>query len=290
MSHSHKISHLLIALLLGATLAIGYSKSGTSTAKESVYERVMRTGTLRCGYFEEAPFTSTDPNTKKKTGIAVELADKMASDLGLKVEWVDGFSFGNIAEDLRNEKFDAICGDLFILPRAGQVDYTVPYGYVPLYAYTQAGRTEFDGHIDETDQLDWSKVTIAGLDGEGGTTIAQKKIPQAKFNILPQISQTGEMLMTVAYRKADMAVVMPTVFKEFNKNNPGKLQKITAARPFYVYDVTFGVKPGESALKNMFDYMIRRYEASGELQDLFRKYDPEGLLFRPAALYQTAGS
>jgi len=283
-----------LGVLISVIISVGLSyvlinhQTGSSSQPEkqqSVYERVISSGTLRCGYFEEAPFTIVDPNTGKKSGIAVELAEKIAEELGLKVEWTSAISWGTIGDDLGNNRYDAICGSLFNLPRAGRVDYTIPYTYVPVYAYTQAGRIDFDNKLD---QLDWSQISVAGIDGEGSTTIARKKIPQAKFVILPQTSQIAEMLTSVIDKKADIGFVMPTVFKNFDKNSPNKLQKIVTDKPFYVFNVSFGVKPDEPAFKNMLDYMMRNMAANGYLQSLFDKYDPDGLLFRPQALYRAA--
>jgi cyclohexadienyl dehydratase len=278
----------VIASVAAAWFVVGHYASAPVASvipekKPSVYERVISSGTLRCGFFEEAPFTIIDPNTGKKTGIAVELAEKIGSALGLKVEWVGATNFGTLVDDLKNDKYDAICGSLFSLPRGGRIDYTIPYTYVPVYAFTQAGRTEFDNKLD---QLDWSKISVAGLDGEGGTTAARKKVPDAKFVILPQNMQIADMLTSVVNKKADMAFVMPTVFRNFDKTNPGVLVKIPSDKPFYVFTVTFGVKANEPAMKNMLDFMMRNLAAEGFLDDLFRKYDPDGLLFRPISPYR----
>lgn len=285
-----KLLPFLLTVLLAAGLStlvvLHYSNPAQATrTTETAYERVMRTGTLRCGYFEEPPFTLIDPNSGKKSGIAVDLVEKAASELGLKVEWVSGFTFGTITEDIRNNRFDAVCASLFTLPRTGKMDSTIPYAYVPVYAYTQEGRTEFD---DKLDQLDWSKVSIAGIDGEGSTTVAHHKFPNAKFVILSHNAQISEMLTSVANKKADMAFVMPTIFKNFDLNNPHMLRKIVTKEPIYVFNVGFGIKPGEMALKNMLDMEFRNLIADGFLVSLFKKYDPDGLLFRPAPLYVAA--
>ena len=259
--------------------------SEPAVVKESVYELVIRTGTLRCGYFEEAPFTIVDPNTGKKSGIAVDLVEKIASELGLKVEWTSEINFGMLTEDLKMGRYDAVCASLFALPRAGRIDYTMPYTYVPVYGFTQKGRTEFDNKLD---QLDWTKVSIAGIDGEGITSVLQKKYPQAKFVILPQTSQIADMLTNVVDKKADIGFVLPTVFKSFDANNPNMLQKIATDAPFHVFNVTFGMKPDEPAFKDMLDNMIRILSTNGYMDELFKKYDPDGLLFRPATFYKSA--
>ena len=286
----NKISNILLSVILSVAasyfLITKYGNLSSQTeVKQSVYERVISSGILRCGYFAEAPFTIIDPNTGKHTGIAVELAEKIAEELGLKIDWVSAESFGTLTADLKNGRYDAICASLFNLPRAGQIDYTIPYTYVPVYAYTQDGRTDFDGKFE---QINWSNVTIAGLDGEGSTTIARKQLPSAKFAILPETMQVADMLTSVADKKADMGFVMPTVFKNFDNNNPHLLKRIVTDKPFYVFNVSFGIKPNEPALKNMLDFMMRNLEAEGFLQTLFDKYDPEGLLFRPVTLYKSS--
>jgi len=280
---------VIFSVIVSWYVVTHYATSAASSApaesKQSVYDRVMSSGTIRCGYFEEAPFTIIDPNTGAKSGIAVELAEKIGKELGLKIEWTVATGFGTLVNDLSQNKYDVVCGSLFSLPRGGRIDYTMPYTYVPVFAYTQAGRIDFDNKLD---QLDWSQVSVAGLDDEGGTTAARKKVPNARFVILPQTSQIADMLTSVADKKADIAFVMPTVFKKFNANNPGKLAKIQTDRPFYVFTVTFGVKSGEPAFKNMLDFVMRNLVAEGYVDDLFKKYDPDGLLFRPAALYKMA--
>ena len=279
-----KTRHILaiVAISLLAALAVNYlTPANSAQAKQTVYERVTTSGIMKCGYFEEAPYVIVDPNTGKRTGIAVELAEKIASELELKVEWVST-NFTTLTADLENGRIDAVCASIFSLPRAGRLDYTVPYSYVPFYAFTQSGRMEFDGKLGS---LDWSKLNVAGLDGEGATTVARKNLPNANFIILPANSQIAELLVNVADKKADIAFVMPSVYKNFEAQNPGRIQMVASDKPFHVFNVVFGVKANEPAFKNMLDFMMRNLASSGYLQDLYNKYDPSGLLFRPAASY-----
>ena len=45
--------------------------------KESAYERVIRTGIIRCGYFVWPPFLAIDPNTNKKSGIFFDIVEEI---------------------------------------------------------------------------------------------------------------------------------------------------------------------------------------------------------------------
>ncbi len=129
------------AIILGGFLAtatvyagntlINHNSRLNSSLHLSAYERVLQKGTLRCGYFEEAPFVLKDPNTGKMSGIAVELTEQLGKELGLKIDWVSEINFGTFPQDLASGRFDAVCADVFTLPRAGQVDYTTPFAMVP---------------------------------------------------------------------------------------------------------------------------------------------------------------
>lgn len=251
--------------------------------KETVYERVMRTGKIRCGYFVEPPFTLKNESTGKFSGLSVELVTMIAKDLNLKVEWAEQISFATMPQDLNNNRYDMVCGSVFVLPRSGQMNYTTPYAYVSMLGYVAPDNTAFDKSFSE---VDWNKVTIAGLDGEGATTAAQKILPEAKMNILPQLSSISEMLMLVASNKADIGFVLPSVFENFNKNNPNKLRKANLDKPLYSYAVGFGVALNQPAFKTMINNALLQLNTSGELDTLFDKHDPKKHFNRMAKPYK----
>ena len=282
MKPQNILNGILIIGLIGIGLYVSGNQPQAAQANPSVYDRIMRTHTLRCGTFEEPPFTILDVNTNKRTGIAVELAERIAHDLNLKLEWVPISNFTTISEDLRLGRYDAICASVFNLPRAGTIDYTTQYIYVPVYAYTQAARAN---NFTDITKIDWHHTNVIGMDGEGATTIARQRLPQAKFTILPDMSSISEMLTSLADNKGDVAFVIPTVFANYDINNPGKLQK-SPGNAFHVFPVSFAIKPDEFALKDTFDTIIRNLMASGELDGIIHRYDPNQLLYRVAKPYE----
>ncbi len=65
----NKVTQLIISVVLSvlATYALVQgSMSRVSAPRESVYERVMRTGILRCGYFPEAPLHHYRPEYRRE--------------------------------------------------------------------------------------------------------------------------------------------------------------------------------------------------------------------------------
>ncbi len=264
-------------IFLSAILIIVVSLPALA-ADDSVYNRVMEKRTIDCGYFVEPPFTLKDEATSEYSGLAVDLTKMIAKELDLKVNWKEQISFATFPEDLNANKYDMVCGSIFALPRAGRMDYTSPYAYVSMVGYVRPDNEKLDKAFND---VDWSDVTIVGLDGEGATTAAQKLLPEAKMQVLPQLSNISEMLLTVASGKADVAFVLPSVFEDFNKANPGKLRKAKLDKPLYSYAVGFGIAKGQEEYKALINNVLRQYTVSGELKSLFEKHDPDGFFEYP---------
>ena len=244
--------------------------------KETAYERVMRTKTLRCGWFAEPPFTNLDPNTNEKTGIVVDIVNKFAADYDVKTEWVTISNFAMMGEDLKQGKYDAICASLFNMPRGGLVDSADAFVYVPAYGYVRSSETR----LTSLSQLNSADFRIAGQEGAAVTAVAQEKFPKAQFHIIPS-AELSEMLASVAAGKADVAFMIPSFYEQFSKTNPGVLKPLDPDHPLQTFVLAFGVKPQEEGLKSLFNNSLQRMMASGELASIFAKHDPAGGLLYP---------
>ena len=55
---------VLLSVVLSLLAVSIYTGEGKSGAKESAYDRVLRTGVLKCGYSVWPPYYTQDPNTK----------------------------------------------------------------------------------------------------------------------------------------------------------------------------------------------------------------------------------
>lgn len=87
MNKREFLKTLGVGALAGTTGAI-VAKSGASTyeaREESIYDRLNKTGKLRCGYINYAPGLYRDPNTGAFQGIFYEVMSKCAKDLGIEV-------------------------------------------------------------------------------------------------------------------------------------------------------------------------------------------------------------
>jgi ABC-type amino acid transport substrate-binding protein len=69
--------------------------------KETSYDRVMRTGVIRCGYVEWPPYLLKDPNTQEFSGLIYDYMMAIGKDLGFKVEWSESVGWGIFMRVLR---------------------------------------------------------------------------------------------------------------------------------------------------------------------------------------------
>ena len=73
---------------------------------QTVYDRVMRTKTLRCGYHTWAPYLVKDANSGAMSGIYFDYVEKLAASLNLKVEWAEEVGYGDLITALNGGRID----------------------------------------------------------------------------------------------------------------------------------------------------------------------------------------
>lgn len=96
-------------------------------AGESTLDRVKRTGTIRVGYANEAPYAYIDSSTGKLTGEAPEILRVVMSRM--RVDEVEGVltEFGSLIPGLKAKRFDVIAAGMYITPeRCQQIDFSNP--------------------------------------------------------------------------------------------------------------------------------------------------------------------
>src|SRR5271167_4377726 len=81
---------------------------GQAQQKESLYDRVIRTGKIRCAYVIYYPDCIKDPNTGKLSGIGIEAIELIAKKLGLTAEWTEEVGWGTMMEGLQTGRYDLI--------------------------------------------------------------------------------------------------------------------------------------------------------------------------------------
>ncbi|HEU0117646.1 MAG TPA: transporter substrate-binding domain-containing protein [Alphaproteobacteria bacterium] len=262
---------------------LGTSKT-TSQQTETAYQRVMRTGTVRCGYALWPPFMAKDPNTGALSGFNYDIFNAIGKELGLKIEWVEEVGFGNFIEGLKTDRYDAMCETGWPDPgRFKNTTVTLPVHYHKVYVVVRADDKRFDQGYE---QLNSDAYTAAAVDGDVTQSIAMADFPKAKIDALPQNADASQIFTEVATGKADATFVDIGFFQSYDKQNPGKLK--IAGSVLHVYGSVFFVKAGEVDMKNLIDSAIISLTNKGVLADILRRVDPNSI--PPAPTYAGAAT
>jgi len=255
--------------------------------QESLYDRVIKSGTIRCGYVIYPPGSIKDPNTGKLSGIFVEALESAAQNLGLKVEWKEEVGWGSMIEGLQTDRYDMICSPVWANTTRGKlVDFSVPLFFSGIGVYARQDDNRFSSDLKA---INSETIKIATIDGEMSDIIARSQFPKAQRVSLPQLSDVSQVLLNVAQKRADVTFVEPYFGYQYLRNNPGTVKNFTPQKPVRVFGNTMMFKRGQTEFKSMLDIALLELINSGFVDELLDKYETfPGAFYRDAHPYRTS--
>lgn len=271
MNGGKVLSVAILVLMLVVVSTRTPTPARANNVEGNVYDRVMRTGELRCGYALWPGLVDKNPNTGALSGAFYDYVEALGQSLQLKVRWVEEVDFGAIVEELQSGKVDAICSGAWTNPIRGKfVDFTTPMAFQATRPYVRANDKRFDTNLDKIND---SSVTISVVDGESAATIAQEDFPKAKLLSMPAGTAMTQMLLNVMHGKADIAFADPGLAGEFMAHNPGTLRPVDSAFPLRVFGVPISLKKGETELKETLDNATRQLLGTGAIEKILKRHE-----------------
>jgi ABC-type amino acid transport substrate-binding protein len=252
--------------------------------KETAYDRVMRTGTLRCGYLVYTPNFVKDANTGAISGIFADAMGQAGKLLSLNIEWAEEAGLAGLIEGLHTGRIDAICSGLWAnAARGRETEASIPLFYNALNVYVRTRDKRFDNNFSA---LNDSGVRIAVIDGEMADQIANADFPKAKKVSLPQMTDFSLLLLQVSTGKADATIAGAHEGPAFLKANPGTIRQVASAAPIRVFPNVLFFDKGQMSLKTMIDSAIGEMQSSGTLDRIIAHYESyAGSFYRVAPPY-----
>jgi len=236
---------------------------------ETTYERVLRTGVIRCGYALYEPLLTKSPNTGELHGVFYDLVNDVGQELNLKIEWTTEVGYGEIEEGFQANKYDAFCNGVIPTPERAKFSLvTIPVFYGGLLAWVRADDHRFDESLEHLNAPD---ITLVVRDGDVNASVAQKSFPQAKTISSPQMADFTQMLVDVQTGKADAAFFEKSFGDQFLAKNPGSIRSPAPNKPVSVYPVGLMLPKGEAQFKNMIDATLSKLILNGAIKNLIDK-------------------
>ncbi len=256
-----------LSFQLGARWTGHQTASGAS--RETSYERVMRTGTIRCGYAIWHPELIKDANTGRLSGYDYDVMNKLGEVLGLKVQWVEETGWGGAAEEaLISGRYDMVCNGVWGPPaRSKAAIFSQPFVRHPLFVVVYPGLKQ-----NQTSFL-WlndTSHTMAVMKGTIFDILAQEIFPKAKLLDTMTLSSDGDILQDVKFHKADFSISNATSIDKFLQNNPAAFDVIS--EPVATVSGAFLLANDDPRLKFVIDKGIDFLLDSGFVQRTMEHY------------------
>ncbi|WP_237212703.1 transporter substrate-binding domain-containing protein [Ruegeria lacuscaerulensis] len=163
-------------LAVAAAVAVtSLSASAIPAAAEGVIEEIQKRGKLRVGMSTFVPWAMRDKDGNL-IGFEIDVATKVAEDMGVEVEFVPT-AWSGIIPALIAKKFDIIIGGMSITPQRNlTVNFTAPYAHS---GQQMASNTELAGGFTSLDDYNDTSVTIACRRGATPCNFAADRFPKA---------------------------------------------------------------------------------------------------------------
>lgn len=242
--------------------------------KENAYDRVMRTSTIRCGYYVFPPVTYKDPNTGEMSGFTIDMMNEIVKRASLKIEWTEEYSWSGWTEALHAGRFDVACTPNWPdIPAARVVAFGTPMFYAGIFPVVRADDTRFQ--TDSLDQFNRKEITLAAPEGDALVSLTQAWFPNAILNVIPPGTDTGSFGLQLITKKADAILWDDNGVYQFNKNNENKIRAVARNTPVKLQPFTLAVDRDEMVLKDFMDNAVHDLLNDGTLDRILRKWEPE---------------
>jgi ABC-type amino acid transport substrate-binding protein len=271
-----KLAQFILVILISfvvafATVKFIQGQNNAAAVKESTYDRVLRTGEIRCAYAVFEPPLIKDPNTGQLSGIFYDVMEEIGRRLSLKINWVEEVGYGTVAEGFATDRYDVFCSTIWPTPeRSRAASFSIPLYYSPVDVFVRADDHRFDGDLPK---LNDPAYTFAVRDGDVSDTFATQIFPKAKHFSTPDISDTTELLVGLVHNKADATINSPELMYQFLDKNPGTVRNLTPDRPLLASPNTIMFKPNQYQFKMMLDTTLQGMINSGFIDVELKKYN-----------------
>jgi polar amino acid transport system substrate-binding protein len=250
---------LLFAILIAMTMSFG-----------SLIDEVKERGVLRVG--QDAgymPLYGTNPDGDR-IGLEVEILEKMAEILGVKLEFVI-VNWDGIIPALVSNKFDVIWSAMTITPeRALRVNFSDPYltvGQIILY------NSDKYSTAPDAEDLNNPEVKIAVQLGSTGAEAANRLLPEAEIYMFETIDEAA---FQVASGRAD-AMIFDSIYARFMAKKYDQLE--VTEDLLTREDFGVAIPKGDFETLQWLNTFIQWIKTTGTLAELenywFVEYEPE---------------
>jgi polar amino acid transport system substrate-binding protein len=261
----------LISILAASAMAGNLQQE---LVQQSTVEQVIKRGILKVGMSTFVPWAMKD-KTGNLIGFEIDVATRLAEDMGVKIEFIPT-KWAGIIPALLTGKFDVVIGGMSVRPdRNLKVNFSIPYDYAGQSLVANKQMAAGFGSLKDFDRGD---VVISARLGSTAADAAKKLLPKAQKRFFDDEAQ---VIQEVVNGRAHAAVASAPLPAFQAIKYPDKLF-MPFLGTFTREPIGFAVRKGDFDTLNYFNNWIRVTEAKGWLAERkhywFETKDWEGML------------
>jgi polar amino acid transport system substrate-binding protein len=256
MTLTKTIKHFLLATLLALT-ANGLT---ATVASADVLEDIQKRGTLKVGMSTFVPWAMRDMDGNL-IGFEIDVATKVAEDIGVKIEFVPT-AWSGIIPALLAKKFDIIIGGMSITPQRNlTVNFTVPYAHS---GQQMAASVQLAENFKTRDDFNSSSVTIACRRGATPCKAAQNLFPKATVR---RFDDDAQAFQEVVNGNAHAMISSAPKPRFWSDAHPTKVFLPFGNENLTQGDEAFALRKGDHDALNFFSNWITINTSSGWIKE-----------------------
>jgi polar amino acid transport system substrate-binding protein len=253
------LNALLVVILVCSMVAVCFAgPTQQKLVAESGIEGILKRGAMRVGMSTFVPWAMKD-KTGKWIGFEIDVASRLAKDMGVKIEFVPT-KWAGIIPSLLTGKFDLLIGGMTIRPdRNLKVNFTIPYDYS---GQTICAHKVLAAGFKAVEDFNRPDVIISARLGSTSVPAVKRHMPKATLRLFDDEAQAYQELLNGNVHAVVGSLPMPAYQA---LKYPEKLFAIT--EPFTRELIGMAVRKGDFDTINYLNNWIRTVDAEGWLQD-----------------------
>lgn len=218
-----------------------------------VLKETLDRGTIRVGVSLFEPWTMQD-DTGNLSGYEIEVADRLASDMGVKPDFKI-YKWEEIIPALMKGEIDIIAGGMAITPqRALKINFSQPYADSGI---TLAANTSKTKHIKQLEELNREGTSIAVVSETAANELASRLFDKSNIKVFDTAEQAGKAILDGDVHAWLASMPQPEFLA---LRNPEKVD-LPLAKPVLSYKAGFGIRKGEQEWLNFLNAWVTARQA-----------------------------
>ncbi|MBT3487876.1 MAG: transporter substrate-binding domain-containing protein [Desulfobacula sp.] len=248
----------IMLLAISGSFSFAASDVQKDLARSSTIEKIIRSGKLKVGMATFIPW-AMQSKTGEWVGFEIDVARRLAKDMGVKIEFIPT-KWEGLIPSLLTGKFDLVIAGMMGTPqRALKINFTQPYDFTGTQICIHK---DYVDKIKKPSDLNDPAYTVISRVGVTAAETAKKFLPKAQKRLF---SDNGSMVQELLNGKATAIIQSLPEPAQLVAKNPETLALVEGT--LTIEPISMGVRKGDPDTLAYLNNWIEVVRAEGFLKE-----------------------